>query len=150
MASLSSLVFKVERSEPVLIAPAKPTPYEIKNLSDIDDQKGFRFQIPSVLIYRNVVGMEGRDPIKIIRDAIAKALIYYYPFAGRLREGRNHKLMVECTGEGVMFIEANAHVRLDEFGDVLKPPFPCMHDLLSNIPGSDGTLDCPLVLIQVL
>ncbi|KAF9589876.1 hypothetical protein IFM89_029116 [Coptis chinensis] len=96
----SSLIFTVKRSEPELVFPALPTPHEFKSLSDIDDQRGHRFQVQNILFYRNSFGMEGRDPVKVIKEAIAKTLVYYYPFAGRLREGPNDKLIVECTGEG--------------------------------------------------
>ncbi|KAF9625477.1 hypothetical protein IFM89_023393 [Coptis chinensis] len=148
MAS-SSLVFKVQRAEPELIRPSKPTPHEFKYLSDIDDQESLRFQIPVIQFYKKNEGMEGQDPVKVIREAIAKTLVYYYPFAGRLREGPNRKLVVECTGEGVMFIEANAYVTLDQFGDALQPPFPSLEDLLYDVPGSSAVLNCPLLLIQV-
>ncbi|XP_077238645.1 HXXXD-type acyl-transferase family protein [Tasmannia lanceolata] len=145
----SSLVFSVTRREPMLVAPAKPTPHEFKHLSDIDDQEGLRFQIPVIQFYRNDTRMEGRDPVGVVRDALAKALVFYYPFAGRLREGPSRKLMVECTGEGVLFIEADADVSLEQFGEALQPPFPCLEELLYDVPGSGGVLNCPLLLIQV-
>ncbi|XP_042475861.1 benzyl alcohol O-benzoyltransferase-like [Macadamia integrifolia] len=147
--SLTSLVFTVQRRESELIAPARPTPHEFKYLSDIDDQEGLRVQIPSIQFYRNEPGMRGYDPIKVIRKAIAEALVFYYPFAGRLRENPGRKLVVECTGDGVLFIEADADVSLDQFGDALQPPFPCLEELLYDVPGSDGILGCPLLLIQV-
>lgn len=149
MESSSSLVFSVRRREPELVVPAKTTPHELKQLSDIDDQEGLRFQIPVIQIYGNDGWMGGRDPVRVIRKAIAEALVFYYPFAGRLREGADRKLTVECTGEGVIFIEADADVRLQQFGDTLQPPFPCFQDLLYDIPASGGILDCPLLLIQV-
>ncbi|KAF5198431.1 Benzyl alcohol o-benzoyltransferase [Thalictrum thalictroides] len=149
-SSSSSFVFTVQRSEPELIAPAKPTPHELKYLSDIDDQEGLRFQIPVIQFYRKNEKMEGKDPVKVIKEAIAETLVYYYPFAGRLRECSNRKLMVECTGEGVMFIEANAFVTLDQFGDALQPPFPGLEDLLYDVPGSADVLNNPLLLIQVI
>jgi hypothetical protein len=93
--------------------------------------------------------MHGQDPVKVIRDALAQTLVFYYPFAGRLRKGPGRKLVVECTGEGVMFIEADADVTLQQFGDALQPPFPCMEELLFEVPGSGGILNCPLLLIQV-
>ncbi|KAL3573962.1 hypothetical protein D5086_024575 [Populus alba] len=68
----------------------------------------------------------------------------------RLREGDNRKLMVECTGEGILFIEADADVTLEQFGDPLQPPFPCLEELLFDVPGSSGVLNCPLLLIQLL
>ncbi|XP_050366612.1 benzyl alcohol O-benzoyltransferase [Argentina anserina] len=144
-----SLVFRVQRQQPELVSPAKPTPRELKHLSDIDDQESLRFQIPVIQFYRYDPSMKGRDCVKVIREAISQTLVFYYPFAGRLREGPNRKLMVDCTGEGIVFIEADADVTLRQFGDALQPPFPCLEELLYNVPGSDGVLNSPLLLIQV-
>ncbi|KAG6571216.1 Benzyl alcohol O-benzoyltransferase, partial [Cucurbita argyrosperma subsp. sororia] len=147
--SSPALLFHVRRSPPELVAPANPTPHEFKQLSDIDDQDGLRFQIPVIQFYRHDPRMAGRDPAMVIKNAIANTLVFYYPFAGRLREGPGRKLFVECNGEGVLFIEAEADVRLEEFGDSLQPPFPCLEELLFDVPGSNGVLNCPLLLIQV-
>ena len=151
LAPPTSLVFKVQRCKPELVAPAKPTPYEFKQLSDIDDQKGLRFLISTIHFYKHdsSILQEIRDPVKVIREALAQTLVFYYPFAGRLRKGPGRKLVVECTGEGVVFIEANADITLEQFGDVLHPPFPCLEELLFDIPSSGGILHCPLLLIQV-
>lgn len=144
------LLFTVRRRTPELISPAGPTPGGLKYLSDIDDQEGLRFQIPVIQFYHNDPSVNnGRDPVAVIREALAKTLVFYYPFAGRLREGLGRKLMVDCTGEGVMFIEADADVTLAEFGDALQPPFPCLEELLYDVPGSGEVLNCPLLLIQV-
>ncbi|TXG75512.1 hypothetical protein E1A91_D13G190800v1 [Gossypium mustelinum] len=151
MAAPSSipLKFTVRRCEPELVAPAKPTPYEQKLLSDIDDQASLRFQVPVINFYQYEPSMEGKDPAEVIREAIAQTLVCYYPFAGRLREGATGKLIVDCTGEGVIFIKADADVTLEQFGEPLRPPFPCSDELLYNVPGSEGMLNCPLLLIQV-
>ncbi|XP_030937016.1 benzyl alcohol O-benzoyltransferase-like [Quercus lobata] len=147
--SFTSLVFTVRRCEPELVSPAKPTPNEFKQLSDLDDRDSLRFQIPIIQFYKYNPSMQGRDTVKIIREALSKTLVFYYPFAGRLREGPGAKLMVECTGEGVMFIEADADVSLDQFGHAIHPPFPCIDELLYDVPGSGEMLNCPLLLIQV-
>ena len=145
----TSLVFTVRRCKPEVVAPAKPTPHEFKQLSDIDDQDGLRFQIPVIQFYKYDPSMQGRDPVRVIREALAKTLVFYYPLAGRLREGPGRKLVVECTGEGIVFIEADADVTLEQFGDALQPPFPCWDELLFDVPGSGEVLNCPLLLIQV-
>ncbi|KAF3945948.1 hypothetical protein CMV_027729 [Castanea mollissima] len=145
--SPTSLVFKVRRCEPQLIAPAKPTPHEFKPLSDVDDVE--RCQIPVIQFYRFDHSMQGKDPVIVIREALAQTLVFYYPFAGRLREGPDSKFIVECTGEGAIFIEADADVTLDHFGDAPHPPFSFMDELLFDVPGSGGMLNCPLLLIQV-
>lgn len=174
--SATSLVFEVQRCEPELVAPAKPTPHEFKQLSDVDDL--LREQDPFIMLCHYDVSMEGRDPVKVIRKALAQTFVFYYPLAGRLREGTDAKFMVECTGEGVMFIEADADVTMEEFGiggaphpltsdqgvtsievdndvtlekfgDALHPPFPCEEELLYEVPDAGGLLNCPLLLIQV-
>ncbi|KAL2237145.1 benzyl alcohol O-benzoyltransferase-like [Sesamum indicum] len=149
MASKHTLTFKVTRQDPELIPPAKPTPHELKPLSDIDDQESLRFQVPAIQFYRRNPAMDGKDPVMVIRDAVSRALVFYYPLAGRLREAAGRKLVVECTGEGVLFIEAVADVTLQQFGDALLPPFPCLEELLYDVPGSGGVVNCPLLLIQV-
>ncbi|BBH02714.1 HXXXD-type acyl-transferase family protein [Prunus dulcis] len=133
---------------PELITPAKPTPIETKQLSDIDDQDGLRFHFPVIMSYKNNPSMKGNDAVMVIREALSRALVYYYPLAGRLREGPNRKLMVECNGEGVLFIEANADVTLEQLGDRILPPCPVLEEFLYNPPGSDGILSCPLLLVQ--
>ena len=93
--------------------------------------------------------MEGKDPVKVIREALGKALVYCYPFAGRLIEGDNRKLMVDCTGEGVLFIEADADTTLENLGDAIQPMCPYFEELLYDVPGSTRILGSPLILIQV-
>ncbi|KAM7489534.1 hypothetical protein LguiB_027018 [Lonicera macranthoides] len=61
-----------------------------------------------------------RDPVKVIRDALAEAVVFYYPFDGLLREGKHFT----------------------------RRPFPCMEELFYDVPGSDGILNSPLLLIQ--
>uniref|UniRef100_A0A6N2L850 Uncharacterized protein n=1 Tax=Salix viminalis TaxID=40686 RepID=A0A6N2L850_SALVM len=143
------LVFKVTRREPVLITPSEPTPHELKPLSDIDDQDGLRVQIPIICFYSYDPAMKRRDPVQVIKEALAKTLVFFYPLAGRLREGPGRKLSVDCTGEGVLFIEADADATLEQFGDALYPPIPCLEDLLFDVPGSGEMINCPLLLIQV-
>ncbi|KAG5524485.1 hypothetical protein RHGRI_031222 [Rhododendron griersonianum] len=143
------MLFTVTRQEPRLVVPVEPTPYELKQLSDIDDQEGLRFQIPVIMFYKSNPLMEGEDPVRVIREGLAKALLFYYPFAGRLVEGPNRKLLVDCTSEGVLFVEADAEVELNRLGDAILPGSPVLKELLHDVPGSDGILGCPLLLLQV-
>ncbi|KAB1995813.1 hypothetical protein ES319_D13G186900v1 [Gossypium barbadense] len=51
--------------------------------------------------------------------------------------------------EGVMFIKVDADVTLEQFGNALHPLFSCFDELLYDVPGSEGMLNCPLLLIQI-
>jgi hypothetical protein len=101
------------------------------------------------MFYSNNPLMVQKDPVKVVREALAKALVYYYPLAGRLREGHNRKLTVDCTGEGILFVEAEADITLEQLADTIQPPCPYIDELLHDVPGSNAILGCPLLLIQV-
>jgi len=141
--------FTVRKRPAVLVAPAAPTPRELKRLSVFDEQDSMRFQISNLHFYRRDESMGGKDPVRVIQEALAKALVPYYPFAGRLREHDGCKLAVDCTGEGVLFVEADADVGLEHFGDPVLPPFPCLEELIFDVPGSSAILNSPLLLFQV-
>ncbi|GJY28962.1 benzyl alcohol O-benzoyltransferase-like protein [Tanacetum coccineum] len=113
------LTFTVHRGAPELILPAKPTPRELKPLSDIDDQEGLRFQSQFIHFYHMDPKMRNKNPANVIREALAKVLVFYYPLDGQLKEGPERKLMVDCSGQGVLFIEAEADVMLNQFRDAL-------------------------------
>ncbi|RCV43224.1 hypothetical protein SEVIR_9G279800v4 [Setaria viridis] len=143
--------FKARRSKPELVSPARPTPLETKALSDLDDQRTLRYYETVIAFFRSCPGCGNRpdDPAKAIKTALAEALVYYYPIAGRLREAAGEKLVVDCTAEGVVFVEADADVRLEEFGKPLLPPYPCVEELLCDAGETRAVVGKPLVLMQV-
>uniref|UniRef100_A0A0E0KYB2 Uncharacterized protein n=1 Tax=Oryza punctata TaxID=4537 RepID=A0A0E0KYB2_ORYPU len=147
------LRFAVRRREPELVGPAAPTPRETKRLSDLDDHETLRVQVQFVFFYR-AGGQHDAAAADVVRRALGEALVPYYPLAGRVREVDGRKLVVDCTGEGVLFVEADADTRLAELeacsgGGELRPPFPSMDQLLFDVEGSGGVLDSPLLLVQV-
>ncbi|KAJ1295825.1 hypothetical protein BS78_01G252600 [Paspalum vaginatum] len=155
--STAELKFTVCRRSAGMVIPTAPTPRELKRLSDIDDQELLRLQFPVMIIFkRNKTSMlKDDDPAPVIRDAISRALIHYYPLAGRLRELEGRKLAVDCTGEGVPFIEADANVHLNDLGGntgTLMPPFPCLHELIfvpAGRAGSSAIVNSPLLQFQL-
>nr|XP_048330733.1 alcohol acyl transferase 1 allele GSb-like [Ziziphus jujuba var. spinosa] len=94
--------------------------------------------------------VEGKenDPVKVIKEALGRALVYYYPLAGRLKEGRDGELLVDCNGEGVLFIEFEADVSFEQLGHLVEPPLPYIDEILINFPSYNGVLGYPLLLIQ--
>ncbi|XP_052210806.1 methanol O-anthraniloyltransferase-like [Diospyros lotus] len=152
MARPSSSPFSVRLGKPELLPPAKRTPRELKQLSDIDDQKGLQFQLPVTMFYENksiIPGTERKDPVRVIREAIAETLVFYYPLAGRLIEIEPNRLAVDCTGEGVLFVEADADVRFDQLGGAIQPPCPYINEFLCDDPAYGGITYSPLLLVQI-
>ncbi|KAF3448154.1 hypothetical protein FNV43_RR08865 [Rhamnella rubrinervis] len=82
----SQLAFHVKRREPEIVVLAKPIARELKKLSYIDDQEGMRSLFGLFWFYNNndSLSKQGKEPVKVIREALGRALVYYYPLAGRL------------------------------------------------------------------
>ncbi|KAL6006895.1 hypothetical protein ACLOJK_032391 [Asimina triloba] len=148
----SKLNFPVQVNRAELVKPHTSTPREFKYLSNIDDQMGLRNHIPFIHFYPGI-GCGKEDPVHIVREAVSRALVPYYPIAGRLRNADKGKLVVDCCGQGVIFREANAGITLAELRKVqggLKPPFPGWDQFLcDDIWGSYSVVDSPLLRIQV-
>lgn len=146
---MASLRFNVTRKPAVLVPPSLPTPNEFLYLSNIDDQAAYRCLAAILQFYpSNPLKKGNNDPARVIREALEKVLVHYYPFAGRFRNAPAGKLMVDCNGEGALFLEADADVTLEELGE-LRAPFPHWDDLLHPEIVSKDVTKSPIILIQV-
>nr|CAD1824175.1 unnamed protein product [Ananas comosus var. bracteatus] len=83
-------------------------------LSFLDRRPEIRLSLDVLLVFRRG---GGEDPAKTIREGLSRALVHYYPVAGRIAEPAGGELAIECSGDGVWFVEASAEGRLDGFGD---------------------------------
>ncbi|TVU31424.1 hypothetical protein EJB05_23108, partial [Eragrostis curvula] len=147
------VTFTVCRGKTELVVPARATPKETKTLSDIDDHPGHRMYIPVVEFFQPRDTINGQtsseDPAMAIKAALGEVRVYYYPVAGRLRETTGGKLVVDCTGEGIPFAEADAAAWLDELGTPLVPPYPCVEDLLPDARDIEDVVGKPTIFLQV-
>lgn len=94
----------------------------------------------------------------VIREAFGKALVPYYPLAGRLKFSahNNQLLQIDCSGQGIWFVEASADCTLldvnyfDEASALDDTTFDKLLPQLTPLPVSnDSFSDPPLVLVQV-
>lgn len=149
-AAIAMVTFTARRSNAEMVMPARPTPRETKTVSDMDDHPGHLVYIPLLEFFRcHNSSSRAVPPARAVKAALAEALVWYYPVAGRLREIAGGKLVVDCTAEGVAFVEADADVRLEELGEPLLPPFPCVEELLCDAGDIGVVVGKPIVFLQV-
>ncbi|KAM0844157.1 hypothetical protein ACQ4PT_057248 [Festuca glaucescens] len=111
-----------------------------------------RFYSSGIHLYRSSPSKQGQDPARVVREALARALVPYYPLAGRLREEAGMKLVVECGAQGVMFAEADADLTANDFGNLGSPPFPCFEQFVlesTTGAGAEPVIGRPLLYFQV-
>lgn len=140
------LPFPVTRTSRSLVAPSSATPRETLRLSVIDRVAGLRHLVRSLHVFAG--GGEtkaGASPAKAVREALGKALVDYYPFAGRfvVEDG---EVRVACTGEGAWFIEAAAACSLDEVRHLDHPMAIPKEELLPEPKPDVNPLDMPLMM----
>ncbi|KAI8569156.1 hypothetical protein RHMOL_Rhmol02G0256800 [Rhododendron molle] len=131
-----------QRGEPTLVPPAaedtnnKGTLYFLSNL-DIN----FQGKVLTVYCFNpsdHNGGGHGDDEVLVgvIKNALSKALVHYYPVAGRLAMDSDGRPVVDCTGEGAVFVEAKADCGIEEIGsDTVAMEKLVASPLLSRIIG---------------
>ncbi|EEE53709.1 hypothetical protein OsJ_00040 [Oryza sativa Japonica Group] len=90
------------RGEAVLVTPSSATPRRSLYLSNLDDQRFLRFSIKYLYVFPPSAAVAA----DALRAALARALVHYYPLAGRLRHHADDKLVLDCNAEGALFAEA--------------------------------------------
>ncbi|XP_062144503.1 acyl transferase 4 isoform X2 [Alnus glutinosa] len=138
------MAFSVTRSRGSLVRPCEETPSGTLDLSAIDRLPALRCNARTL----HVFGHGPDEAARVIREGLSRALVPYYPLAGRLKESSQGQLQIECRGEGVWLVEASADSTLDAVNyldDVVSIPYDQL--LPDHIPENEG-ID-PLVQMQV-
>ncbi|KAH7855857.1 hypothetical protein Vadar_029783 [Vaccinium darrowii] len=106
----------VRAKKPVLITPSEPTPSHLLSLSSLDSQPFLRFSIEYLLVYRMPHGLDKDSTVARVKSALARALVPYYPLAGRIKTRPDGSgLDVLCRAQGAGFIEAVSDCSASEF-----------------------------------
>lgn len=145
----SPMALPVIRSNRSLVRPAEhtPTPSGTLDLSAIDQIPVLRCNARTLHVFKRR-GPEPEAAAHVIKGALSRALVPYYPLAGRLKEFGQCQLQVECSGDGAWFVEASANCTLDSvdyFNDVTSIPYDQL--LPDSVPKTDGDVE-PLVQMQ--
>ncbi|KAF7096270.1 hypothetical protein CFC21_098242 [Triticum aestivum] len=141
----------VTKSPPALIPPAGPTPCGTLPLSSIDKTvagSGFVnlmqvFPLPSISAARKDQGAVAA--VAAMRDGFARALVPYYPVAGRIVSSG---LAVDCTGEGIWFVEAAASCTLADVDGLDCCPLLIPGELLLPRPPPGEKLNDLILMAQ--
>ncbi|CAM8919146.1 unnamed protein product [Rhodiola kirilowii] len=131
---------------PTLIPPAEETDKGLYYLSNLD--QNIAVIVRTIYCFRSETDGNERA-VEVIKDALAKVLVHYHPLAGRLTISPDGKLIVDCTGEGAVFVEAEADCSMDDIGDMTKPDPVKLGKLVYDIPGAENILQIPPLVVQV-
>uniref|UniRef100_A0A1D1ZED2 Hydroxycinnamoyl-Coenzyme A shikimate/quinate hydroxycinnamoyltransferase n=1 Tax=Anthurium amnicola TaxID=1678845 RepID=A0A1D1ZED2_9ARAE len=106
---------------------------------------------PTVYFYRPD-GSPGFMDAAVLKSALAEVLMHFYPAAGRKRLDGDGRPEIDCNGEGVVFVEAEASVGLEGFGDFGPENGPNFMQLVPRPAafGSERDISaCPFLLLQL-
>ncbi|WOL15046.1 hypothetical protein Cni_G23827 [Canna indica] len=133
----------VAKSPPQLVAPCDPTPSGILPLSSIDKTTAVSFMLDLVLVYGH-----GHEPSKLIREALSRALVPYYPVAGRIVVSDTGDVEVACSATGVWFVEASVDCTMEDVNRLQRPLKIPVAELLPQPPSEDD-MEGVILLVQV-
>ncbi|KAD4889114.1 hypothetical protein R6Q59_034001 [Mikania micrantha] len=132
--------------EPTLVQPYEKTEKGLYFLSNLD--QNIAVTVRTIYCFKSKE--KGNEMAAgVIKDALSKVLVHYYPAAGRLTISPEGKLIVDCTNEGAVFVEAEANCNVKDIGDHTKPDPITLGKLVHDIPGARNILEIPPLVVQV-
>ncbi|XP_015937817.1 omega-hydroxypalmitate O-feruloyl transferase [Arachis duranensis] len=132
--------------EPMKVKPSEETQKGLYFLSNLDQN----IAVPVKTVYCFKSSSRGNEEApQVIKDSLSKILVPYYPMAGTLILSKEGKLIVDCTEEGAVFVEAEAECNIEDIGDLTKPDPHNLGKLVYSVPGATNILQMPLMTAQV-
>lgn len=136
---------KIDVKESTMMRPAAVTPIGSLWNSNVDLVVP-NFHTPSVYFYRPSGAADFFDA-EVMKVALGRALVPFYPMAGRLKRDEDGRVEIDCNAEGVLFVAAEADGTVDDFGDFA--PTLELRSLIPAVDYSQGISTYPLLVLQV-
>uniref|UniRef100_A0A6N2L7W2 Shikimate O-hydroxycinnamoyltransferase n=1 Tax=Salix viminalis TaxID=40686 RepID=A0A6N2L7W2_SALVM len=137
---------KINTKESIIVRPSQDIPQQRLWVSNMDLLHP-RYYLPTVYLYKPN-GSSDFFEAEVIKEALRKVLVPFYPVAGRLARDENGRIEINCNGEGVLLVVADTDSTTEELGEFM----PSMK-LRQLIPTVDTNLEDisrnPLLLLQV-
>nr|XP_043606615.1 shikimate O-hydroxycinnamoyltransferase-like [Erigeron canadensis] len=137
---------KITIRESTMVKPAKETPKTTLWNSDLDLLVGDD-HTQTVYFYRPNGVVHKFFDAKVMKEALSKVLVAFYPIGGRFKKDEDGRIEIDCQGQGVLFVEAESDGSLDDFGDFV-PRFEFLK-LIPSVDYSLGIDSYPLLVLQV-
>ncbi|CAL8133542.1 unnamed protein product [Prunus armeniaca] len=140
--------------ESMVVKPEEETPKRALWISDLDIVISAT-HLGSVYFYRRPNVQNGAHHLQnnrvldseVLKCSLAKALVPFYPVAGRLKLNDEGRIEIDCNAEGVLFVVAETASVLDDFGDFA--PTLEFRKLVPAVDYSAGISSYPLLVVQV-
>ncbi|RZC63274.1 hypothetical protein C5167_025024 [Papaver somniferum] len=134
------MVMEVRVRESSVVKPAEETPKVCLWTSNFDQLCVVHAQ--AVYFYKPPESDDGFSSSSgdffnstVLKHGLSKALVTYYPVAGRLKRNESGRAEIHCTGEGAIFIEAETDSFMKDLGEFT--PNEQLAPLFSRIDYSD-------------
>lgn len=141
---------KIQIKQSSLVKPAGETPKKSLWISNLDLLVA-PMHFPTVYFYKpNKSDVSSNFfEAQVLKEALSKALVLFYPVAGRLGSNENGRIEIQCNGEGVLFVEAETDIAIDDFKDFT--PSLEFRKLVPNpaVDQSGKVSSYPLLVLQV-
>nr|GEY86742.1 chloramphenicol acetyltransferase-like domain-containing protein [Tanacetum cinerariifolium] len=137
---------KIMVRESTMVMPAEETP-KIKLWNSNLDLLVSKYHTLTVYFYLPNRDSSNFFNTKVMKHALSKVLVVFYPVAGRFKENQDGRIDIDCQGQGVLFVEAESDCVIDDLGD-----FAPRLEFLKLIPTVDYSLGIdsyPILLLQV-
>ncbi|KAG6425257.1 hypothetical protein SASPL_115684 [Salvia splendens] len=139
---------KMRVKESIMVKPMEETPRESVWLSNLDLVFPETYHTRVMYLYP-CDGRAGFFDTATLKAALSRALVAFYPYAGRLRKDDSGRIEINCNGEGVSFVEAECDATLDDLGDFYTLSPDLNLNLIPTVDYSQGISTFPLFLVQL-
>lgn len=129
-----------------MVRPAAPTPQRVLWTSNVD-QVVPRIHTPTVYIYRSN-GSSDFFSMDILKEALSKVLVLFYPVAGRRQTNPDGRIEINCNGEGVLVVEAITDYALQDLGN-FTPTMDFWQLIPKHSYSQEISSSTPTLLVQV-